>query len=106
MAPTRSSRRKARSTAPISGLARIEEARATAASVVPAGVREVCEERRRASALRLFPTLLAAASLSFTGGCGDDRDVPATLMDGSQVSPPSVELQEVAGSPVMTKVAV
>ena len=55
--------------------------------------------------MRLFPTLLAAASLSFAGGCGDERNVPATLMDGSQVSPPSVELQEVAGSPVMTKVA-
>jgi hypothetical protein len=59
---------------------------------------------RRSSGSRLALLLLTVALLPLTSGCGEDDSLPDTLMDGSRVSKPSVELDDVRGDPVLTKV--
>jgi hypothetical protein len=55
---------------------------------------------------RLALLLLTVGLLPLAGGCGDDDSVPDTLMDGSRVSRPPVELQGISGDPILSKVSV
>ena len=78
--------------------------RATAASAAPAGVGEPGRERRRPSVRQLSLTLVTLALVLV--GCGGGDSMPKTLMDGSGISMPSVDLEGVSGDPVLTQVVV
>src|SRR6188472_1627537 len=99
MAPTRSSRPRARTTVRASGRAPTAEARSTAASGERAGARSVT------SAGAGMVVWLLVALVAGVGACSGGRHSPAELIDGSRATPPSVPLD--APTPqILTKVSV
>src|SRR4029453_19406401 len=88
MGRTRSSRKRARTTARTSGRGRTEEARATPESGEPAGVREVdCRRARRAVAV------VGVAVVTGMAGCSFESDgPPEQLVDGTRSKAPPVRL--------------
>src|SRR5215831_1763199 len=96
-APTRSSRRRARTTARTSGRGRTAEARATAESAGPDGA-EMARVRTRGPSVALV-ALAAVVQVACVGGDGP----PNELVDGSAARKPPVTLDGVSSRQVETR---